>query len=471
MSKNPTSTKSPNQSTAFPAAPGQRDGAVSNWFKQDISRRSATGRIGKGLAWTAVLGMAGVSIYKFAGDDEQEVSEDSLKLQRTEGWDVGSKDKALTFFYSSAKDSLARDGWREYLDPNKLISVYQPANSNWQPYFVPTLVQSLAQESLKSKITPVNNGDMQTTFGQAEAMRELVMQAQNPQQTLIISDLEGASSIAFGAAFAGAAHLVTGFDNWPHPLGVVPSHQTLGAMLYHAREIEEKKAKTPAPAPAVILLDSNRLNEYKDEEKQFDNRYLAKVPSADELKKRGIANVLYVVKDESRKQELDDLNDEFVEWQKQKINVKLMRLSDFKPSSETLASGLPAAGTGTGTSAPTTTTVVRNHYYYGGSPFYHWWFYDHYFYRPGPTVYISRGGYNVPLSRPSSPPPFTAPSYRPVSRPTVFSGSRVGAGYGVGRTRPSGFGRTSVRTSGGRVTGVRSGRSGSYGRSGGWFGG
>jgi hypothetical protein len=43
----------------------------------------------------------------------------------------------------------------------------------------------------------------------------------------------------------------------------------------------------------------------------------------------------------------------------------------------------------------------------------------------------------------------------------------------VGRTRPSGFGRTSVRMStDGRVTGIRSGRSGSYGRSGGgWFGG
>jgi hypothetical protein len=43
----------------------------------------------------------------------------------------------------------------------------------------------------------------------------------------------------------------------------------------------------------------------------------------------------------------------------------------------------------------------------------------------------------------------------------------------VGRARPSGFGRTSVRmSSDGRVTGTRSGRSGSYGRSGGgWFGG
>lgn len=471
-SKKRTTTKTSGagvSSSAFSATGGQ-SGALADWFKQDISRRSATNRIGKGLAWTAVLGMAGISVYKFVADDEEEVTKDSLDLQRAEGWNVGSTDKQLTFFYSTAKDSLSRDDWRDYLDPNKLIAAYQPASSNWQPYFVPTLAQALAQESLRAKMTPVNNGDLQTTYGQAQALGELVRQAQNPAQTLIVADLDGASSIAFGAAFAGSAHLVPVFDNWPHPLGVTPSHQTLGAMLFYAREIEEKKSKTPAGAPAVFLLDSNRLNAYKDEETQFDNRYMAKVPPADELKKRGVANVLYVVKDESRKEELDDLNDVFVEWQKQGINVKMLRLSDFKPSNETLAGGAPATSA-VPSPSPTPQTIVRNHYYYGGSPFYHWWFYDHYFYRPYPNVVITRGGYSYPLSRPSSPPPFTPPSYRPVSRPTIFAGSRVGGAYGVGRTRPTGFGRTSVRTSGGRITGVRSGRSGSYGRSGGWFGG
>jgi hypothetical protein len=51
------------------------------------------------------------------------------------------------------------------------------------------------------------------------------------------------------------------------------------------------------------------------------------------------------------------------------------------------------------------------------------------------------------------------------ARPTAFSGYRMGAMRGgVGRARPSGFGRTSVRMSGGRVTGVRAGGSGSFGR-------
>ncbi|MBO0861503.1 MAG: hypothetical protein J2P21_24040, partial [Chloracidobacterium sp.] len=64
-------------------------------------------------------------------------------------------------------------------------------------------------------------------------------------------------------------------------------------------------------------------------------------------------------------------------------------------------------------------------------------------------------------------------AYRPESRPTIFSSSRIGGASGIGKTRPSGFGRTSVRmSSDGHVTGARPGRSGSYGRSGGgWFGG
>jgi hypothetical protein len=103
----------------------------------------------------------------------------------------------------------------------------------------------------------------------------------------------------------------------------------------------------------------------------------------------------------------------------------------------------------------------------------HWWFFSHYGYgSPG----VLRDSRNIPIPRPSSPPPnYNPPTYRPTSRTTVFSSTRVGGatGTGVGRSRPTGFGRTSVRMGGdGNVTGVRSGRSGSYGRSGGgWFGG
>ena len=438
---------------------------VTNWHEQSISRRTANKKIAKGVAWAAGLGIVGLGGYKLFSSDETDVERDSHELQEKEGWNVGSVDKQLAFdpTLTSATASVADSEWKQYLAPAKLISAYQPNDSKWQPYFVPTLIQSLSQETLKSQMKAVKTPLMEQTYAQGQALRELLSQSANANESLIVSELEGTASVALGAALADFATIVPTFDNWPHPLGVARSHETLGAMMYYAQEIENKKAKLKPDAPALLLLDSQRLNEYKDEENQFDNRYMAKIPSAADLKQRGIKSLLYVVKDESRKEEMDDLNDVFVDYQNQGIPVRFLKLSDFKmPDSTQLAT---TAGT-TGQA----NTVVERRYYYGGSPMMHWWFYSHYYYNPYPGAYTSYGGSRYAYSRPSTPAAFSPPAYRAVSRPTVFAGTRVGGASGVGRARPSGFGRTSVRmSSGGQVTGVRSGRSGSFGRSGGGF--
>jgi hypothetical protein len=405
--------------------------------------------------------MAGVTVYKLAGAGDSEVSADSLDLQKKEGWNVGSTDKFLSFDGSSLTDSRGKNltGY----DPNYLISVYQPRDPRWQPFFVPTLIQSLSQQSLSGQMRPVFSPQMRETYERAEALRNLISQTPDPSQTLIISELPGAQSVALGAAMADTAQVVPVFDNWPHPLGVVRSHETLGAMAYYASEIDEKRSKLKENAPAILLLDSNRLTAYSDQDTQFDNRYLAKLPPVDQLKQRGVQQVIYLVKDESQKEELDDINDDLVEWQKQGINVRLLRLSEFKPVDE------PTQATVAGA----TTTTVQRHYYYGGYPWASWLFFSHYGYGYPREVIVYRDGRSAPIPRPTTGQTYNPPTYRPTSRPTVFSGTRVGGASGVGRTRPSGFGRTSVRmSSDGHVTGTRSGRSGSYGRSGGgWFGG
>ncbi|MGE0129946.1 MAG: hypothetical protein AB7U82_17830 [Blastocatellales bacterium] len=435
-------------------------GQMTDWFTNHISRRS----VGKGLAWGAVLTMAGVTVYQLASDDDPEVSEDSLDLQKKQGWNIGSTDKKLSFVGATMTDSRG-NLWRGF-DPNYLISVYQPRDPQWKTFFAPTLIQSLSQSSLGSQMKPVNAPTMPDTYERAGALRNLISQTPDAKQTLIISDLPGPQSIAVGAAMADTAHLIPIFDNWPHPLGVVRSHETLGAMAYYAGEIDEKRSKLTENSPAMLLLDSNRLTPYSDQDTQFDNRYLAKLPPTDQLKQRGIQQVIYLVKDQNQKQELDDINDDLIEWQKQGINVRMLRLSDFKPYDE------PAQAATAGTS--TSSSTVQRHYYYGGSPMMHWWFFSNYGYGYPRDVYVYRDGRNVPIPpRSTSGPTYDPPNYRPTSRPTVFNASRVGGVTGVGKTRPSGFGRTSVRVSNdGRVTGVRSGRSGSYGRSGGgWFGG
>jgi hypothetical protein len=447
-----------------PASGGQ----MTNWFTDHISRR----KLGKGLAWGAVLAMAGVTVYQLAGDSDSEVSADSLDLQKKEGWNVGSTDKPLAFERAIPTDSRGNFILGGY-DQNYLISVYQPRDSRWQPFFVPTLIQSLSQQSLKGQMRLVFSPQMRETYDRAEAFRNLISQSPNPDQTLIISDLPGSESIALGAAMADTAQLVPVFDNWPHPLGVVHAHETLGAMDYYAKEIEDKRSKLKENAPTILLLDSTRLTPYTDQDTQFDNRYLAKLPPADQLKQRGVQQVIYLVKDETQKDELDDINDDLVEWQKQGINVRMLRLSEFKPVDEPVQASVPGTTNLAGTTTPTTTTTVQRHYYYGGSPWASWWFYNHYGYSYPREVVIYREGRSFPVPRPTSQQTYNPPAYRPVSRPTIFSASRVGGASGVGKTRPSGFGRTSVRmSSDGHVTGTRTGRSGSYGRSGGgWFGG
>jgi hypothetical protein len=447
-----------------PSGTNKPGGQMTEWFTNHISRRS----LGKGLAWGAVLAMAGVTVYQLASSGDKEVDSDSLDLQKKEGWNVGSTDKLLSFERAIPTDSRGAFIVGGH-DPNYLISVYQPRDSQWQPFFVPTLIQSLSQQSLKGQMRLVFTPQMSESYVRAEALRNLISQTPNPGQTLIISDLPGPESVALGAAMADTAQLVPVFDNWPHPLGVVRSHETLGAMDYYAEEINEKRSKLKENAPAILLLDSNRLTAYTDQDTQFDNRYQAKLPPADQLKQRGVQQVIYLVKDESQKEELDDINEDLVEWQKQGINVRMLRLSEFKPVDEPTQATV--AGT-TGTTG-TTTTNVQRHYYYGGSPWASWLFFSHYGYGYPREVVVYRDGRNYPISRPTTGQTYNPPTYRPQSRPTVFSNSRVGGASGVGRARPSGFGRTSVRmSSNGRVTGTRSGRTGSYGRSGGgWFGG
>jgi hypothetical protein len=454
-------TKQPPRTTGT-SSPG---GQLAPWFTNHISRRA----VGKGLAWTAVLGMAGVTIYKFASDDDSEVNYDSLELQKKEGWDVGSASKTLAFSEGLTAYDSRRQTWSAY-DPNYLISIYQPRSAQWQPFFVPTLLQSLSQASLNSQVRPIKTAAMNESYQRAEGLRNLISQSPNANETLIIADLPGPESIAVGAAMAETAQLAPVFDNWPHPLGVVRSHETLGAMIYYAREIEEKKGKLPENAPVVMLLDSNRLSPYSDQDSQFDNRYLAKLPPMDQLKQRGVKQVIYLVKNQNQKQELDDINDDLVEWQKNGVNVRMLQLSEFKPSDEPVQALSGSPGTNP---AP----AAQPHYYYGGSPLLSWLFFSHYFYGPPRTVFVpGGGGYSRPIPRPASLPNYNPPVYRPASRPTIFNSSRVGASSGasgVGKTRPSGFGRTSVRVANdGRVVGTRPGRSGSYGRSGrGWFGG
>ncbi|MGH9799576.1 MAG: hypothetical protein ACRD82_04365, partial [Blastocatellia bacterium] len=152
-------TKNKNRKTdsvqSGPSANSSLQRQTPKWFEKHLSRR----QVGKGLAWTAALGMAGLGLYKLSGSDEPEVAEDSLELQKKEGWNVGSTEKPLTFPATVLFTDSVSKTWGAF-DPNYLISIYQPRDAKWQPFFTPTLLQSLSQVSLSKEMKLFRTGEM-----------------------------------------------------------------------------------------------------------------------------------------------------------------------------------------------------------------------------------------------------------------------------------------------------------------------
>ena len=206
-------------------------------------------------------------------------------------------------------------------------------------------------------------------------------------------------------------------------------------------------------------MDSNRLTEYRDSGNAFDNRYVAIMPTADNLKSSNVESIIYTTPDEKQKQELDDLNEEFVSYREAGLNVTLMPLTDFQPANAEMIAEHGEVKEGTST---------HRTYYYGGHPYYSPFFYSYY------PMFLATRSYNYGSLR--SPSTVRKPSYTPTRRPTKFSSATQGGKAGVGKTKPAGFGRVSTRTVNGktsyssassRTRSSSSGRSGSYGRSGG----
>jgi hypothetical protein len=426
------------------------------WWQE--SQRLSVDPIGRRRALQALAVLGGSAavlglVAAFSGsDDHVDVSMDALQLQRREGWNVGQQGAALRFPPSAGVDADGSRGWTETLPA--LARELAPASPSLAPYYVPTLFQSVEAvpgATLRAALAPV--APDQRDFLRGQSILSLFKAVNTPADTAIILDLQGPSSVAVAAGLASGFEPVFIFDNWPHPLGVVPSHLTLGSAVYERPVFLRARRERAPTAPPVFVLDRDRLARYVDEESQFDNRYVAKLPTAENLRSLGIRHLLYVTPSKTELRELDDLNDDFVEYGKASIDVKVLPLTDLDT---------PAAAQGATASAPPTG------FYYGGHPQTHLWFWHNYGWHV-PTV-------SAPVSRPalsSLPDVSRGAAYRPALRPTIFSSRTLGTGSGVGKQKPSGFGRVAVRASKstGAITGIRSGRSGSFGRAGGWSGG
>src|SRR5439155_1724562 len=260
-----------------------RDDLVGARWWQESLQRSAPDRISRRnalLALALTLGPAaggGLLAWLLSQSDEVDITMDALELQRREGWNVGHAGAALRFPNASAVDIDGGAGWRDAL--GRFALELAPAQATLAPFYAPTLFQSPAapgSASLRAALTPLSPAPENRDVLRGAAIRSLFAGAQTTQDVAVILDVQGPTSVAVAAGMAPGFDPVFVLDNWPHPLGVVPSHLTLGAVLYYRPLFMRLRAERTGRAPPVFVLDRNRLARYTDEETQFDNRCLAR---------------------------------------------------------------------------------------------------------------------------------------------------------------------------------------------------
>ncbi len=393
----------------------------------DASRRSALkvmlGLGGAVLAGGVVVASLATRRANRSQPVDQGIDQASLELQRANGLDFGSN--SATFAWTNATPTTFDDQPLDRSTLSQLATQLQPADSSWLPFYVPTLFQALTakgNDSLLNTFQMVRSPTMATAWRRGEAVRELLEHAVQASKWALVIDLPGPESVAFAAALVPAVTPVFVFANWPHPRGVVPAHLTLGAVMHFRSRFVDAPATRKPPA---FVLARERLAPYRNEPDRFDNRYVAKLPSARDLQTLGIERILYVVPEDAAAVELDDLNARFVEYRTAKIEVQMLGLGDLQLGTDKPKDAANPGGTG-------------SRYYWGGSLLHHWWFWNHFRWpsQPGPVAPVrpptsAFGGNYRPTTRGSA-----ATGIALLGRTTTGSGSSGGSwgrssgGYG-----------------------------------------
>lgn len=403
--------------------------------EEALSRRRAL-QVMAGLGGVLLVGGIAVSAaLDRSGTGTEIVGHDSLELQRQRGLAALAKPTEFLWLDSVDKDHAGAPLDRARL-PQLAIDL-RPSDPAWMPLYVPTLFQAFGAPDAAEftrQFQMVNSAAMQRAFAQGAAVRELIEMVEEPLAWALLIDLRGPESTAFAAGLTPTMMPVFLFGNWPHPRGVVPSHQTLGAAVFYRSRFLAKP--DGGRRPVALVLDRDRLHPYQNDANRFDNRYTAKLPTAAQLKQNGVRHLMYVVPPGTAEEELDDLNQRFVEYGAAGIEVKMLGLQDLVPAP--IGSPNQVAGRPDNRDAH----YGGSRFWWHGSPNYHGWFWNQYGAASRP--------YGIPVERPPS--------------------SSFGSTFGVRRReaavpRLSGLGRTNE-------TRPRStGSGGSWGRSSGGSGG
>jgi hypothetical protein len=285
-----------------------------------------------GVIFLTTAGISGTVLAARSCDEDGEAV-GSLDLQRAEGWDVGST-SSIEIPSAVLSDSAGSSNWA--LQLTSLGDDLAPSDPQLLPLHVLTLFDVLRDErstSLARTLKPMNTWDMGQAALAAQGLADLYEDAKQRKITALVLDLPGPESVAAAASLSRLFTPVFLFDNWPHPLGVVPSHLTLAAAIYNRPEFVAAARSREPLAPPVFVLDSNRMLPYRDESNRFDNRYFARMPTAATLTQLGVQRILYVTATK-QENEQDDLNEDFVNYANANIDVKMISLYEFEAVQE-----------------------------------------------------------------------------------------------------------------------------------------
>jgi len=308
-------------------APGGRGASLGSGSIFDLLR-GWSAPLAYSAAGGLVLGGC-ADVFEQAAPDEE--MQQALNQQELSGWNVGAEWKPLVFPGARDTDITGGARWRDEM--MTLAARLSPTSGRWTPYYNPTLFQSLEMPrnaDLRAVVRPILTQEMWMAWRRGDALRSLLIEGGKCRTDVaLVLDLPGPEATAVAAALSPCIEPVFVFANWPHPLGVVPAHQTLAAALYFLPSFEADRPKRAPAAAPMFVLDRNRLPHYEDYAGQFDNRYLAGLPPADALRSAGIRHILYVTPDDQVTEESDDLNDDLVAIDQGGVKVKMLALSDF----------------------------------------------------------------------------------------------------------------------------------------------
>jgi hypothetical protein len=282
------------------------------------------------LAVGVGIGAAGLAIDACEPSKKSRLG--ALDLQRKYGWSFGAASEHLVF---NGQTTEPFDSSRLV----KMVTDLAPRVAAHRPFYVQTLFESpialpsaVAEgdptpiPSLKDALHPIFTNGMRDVFKWVQANVDVLAEIAG---AALVIDLDGQDSVAFAAAGSTRFDPIFLFDNWPHPHGVVPAHLALAAAAYYQPLFASAASKAdPRPAPAMFVLDRQRLNTYTDDATQFDNRWVARMPGVEALRSLGITRLLYVVPPATSR-ELDDLNDDFVTDHAAGISIRVVEVTQL----------------------------------------------------------------------------------------------------------------------------------------------